>query len=104
MNIPKSTLILILISIVVGCASTTPVTKYLPEQRQNVFPFFTSGQPIAAVQADEAFMLMSLEPTHVAGRPYIRLWLLYQNTSDQPYLLEPLKFTTLTTKCISRGI
>ena len=104
MNIPKSSLILILISIVVGCASTTPVTKYLPEQRQNVLPFFTSGQPIAAAQADEAFMLMSLEPTHVAGRPYIRLWLLYQNTSDQPYLLEPLKFTTLTAKCISRGM
>jgi hypothetical protein len=68
-----------------------------------VFPFFTSGQPIAAIESDEAFMMLSLEPTHIASRPYIRLWLLYQNTTDTPYLLEPLNFVTLTTTRLSRS-
>ncbi len=102
MDLRRYASILILISIVLGCASTKPFTKYLPEQQENVFPFFTSGQPIGAIETAEAFLLLSLEPTYVAGRPYIRLWMLYQNTSDKPYLLEPLQFVTLTSTHISK--
>ncbi len=81
--------------IVLSCASTVPVTKYMPQKSKNIFPFFVSGQPIAAVQSEDAFLLLSLEPIILARRPYIRLWLLYQNTSNEPYLLEPLRFSTL---------
>ena len=100
MCIRNTVLAIVLFSFFVGCASTVvPVTKYNPEPQQNVFPFFTKGQPIAAVQIQDAFMLMALEPTRLG---YIRLWVLYQNTSDEPYLLEPLKLASLTTTRISK--
>jgi hypothetical protein len=79
-----------------GCASTVPEPKFMPEKSENVFPFFTKGQPIAAVHSTGAFMLVAIEPTVLANQRYFRLWLLYQNTSEEPYLLEPLEFTTLT--------
>jgi hypothetical protein len=92
-----------LFGVVLGCASTVPVTKYLPEQTENVLPFFTAGQPIAAVETPRSFLLLSLEPTVLANRPYVRLWILYHNISQEPYLLEPLRFTSLTITSISLG-
>lgn len=95
--------IILMITFFTGCASTVPEPKFMPEQSQNVFPFFTKGQPIAAVQSTSAFMLMSIEPTILANRRYVRLWILYQNTSEEPYLLEPKRFVSLTITSISKG-
>ncbi len=95
--------IIFMITFFTGCASTVPEPKFMPEQSQNVFPFFTSGQPIAAVQSVNAFILLSLEPTILADRRYFRLWILYQNISEEPYLLEPLRFVSLTIASISKG-
>lgn len=88
-----------------GCAIAVPVpvTKYCPEPQQNVFSFFADGQPIAAVQTQDAFLLMFLDPTMLGNMSYMRLWILYQNTSSQPYLLEPLKFASLMTTRISKN-
>lgn len=96
-------ILIILILLTLGCASTVPVTKYMPEKSDDIFPFFSSGQPIAAVGSENAFMLLSLDPDYMAGRPYIRLWMLYQNISDEPYLLEPLQVADLITTRISSG-
>lgn len=101
MHILNAVLVVVSISFVMGCASTIPVTEYCPEAQQNVFPFFFEGQPIAAIKTESAFMLLALEPTQLGSTIYLRLWVLYQNTSDQPYLLEPLKFADLTTTRIS---
>lgn len=87
--------------VALGCASSVPETKYLPNEAPNVSPFFSNGQPLAALQTDEAFLLLSLEPAVLGDANYMRMWLLYRNTSDTPYLLEPLKFATLTTTQIS---
>ena len=95
--------IILMITFFTGCASTVPEPKFMPEQSQNVFPFFTRGQPIAAIQSANAFMLLSLEPTILADRRYFRLWILYQNISEEPYLLEPLRFVSLTITSISKG-
>ena len=92
-----------MITFFTGCASTVPEPKFMPEQSQNVFPFFTRGQPIAAIQSANAFMLLSLEPTILADRRYFRLWILYQSTSEEPYLLEPKRFVSLTITSISKG-
>lgn len=103
MIIRKILRLFLLSAIILGCASTVPVPKFMPEQGQNVFPFFTKGQPIAAVQSTDGFMLLSMEPTILANRRYIRLWILYQNTSEEPYLLEPKSFVSLTITSISKG-
>ena len=95
--------IFLMITLFTSCATTVPETKYMPKESDDVFPFFSKGQPIAAVQSPNAFMLMSLEPTILADRRYVRLWILYQNTSEEPYLLEPKSFVSLTITSISKG-
>ena len=78
-----------------NCAPTVPVTKYLPQQDDNVMPFFTSGQPIASVKKDQAFLLLTVEPVIITRKPFVRLWVLYKNQSETPYLLEPQKFASI---------
>jgi hypothetical protein len=80
--------------LVLGCASNPP-TVYMPSAGEEVVPFFANGQPIAAVDSDEAFLLMAVEPARVGSMECARVWLLYQNKTDEPYLLEPMKFATL---------
>ena len=95
--------VIFMVAVIAGCASTTPETKFMPVESDAVFPFFTAGQPIASVQARDAFILLSLEPTILADEPYFRLWLLYQNTSEKPYLLEPLRSLSLRITSIAKG-
>lgn len=102
MRICGAILAIVLTLFTMGCASVVPVTKYCPEPQQNVFTFFTDGQPIAAIQTEDAFLLLALEPAMAGNSPYMRLWMLYQNMSNSPYLLEPLKFATLATTRISK--
>jgi hypothetical protein len=42
--------------------------------------------------------MLSLEPTEIASNGYMRLWFLYKNNSNSPFLLEPLKATVLRMK------
>ncbi len=99
----KTAGIVLIIAFFLSCATTIPETKYMPRESDDVFPFFTKGQPIAAVQSDNAFILLSMERTILANRRYFRLWILYQNISEEPYLLEPLKFTTFTLTSVSEN-
>jgi len=93
---PKSIVLgLLTMIITLGCASTLPVTKYLPREDENVLPFFSAGQPIAALETTTEFILLAVEPVIMFGDPYVRLWVLFNNRADDHYLLEPLKFATL---------
>jgi hypothetical protein len=94
--------IILLIIFLTGCASTVPETKLMPRESDNVFPFFKAGQPIAAVQSTNAFMLLSMDRTILAQQPFFRLWILYQNNSEEPYLLEPLRFVSLNVTSIAQ--
>ncbi len=86
-----------------GCASTVPEAKYMPQAGPGISPFFANGQPIACVEDSSMFMLTALEPALIGENAYIRLWLMYQNKSDSPYLLEPLKLATLSTIRVTDG-
>jgi len=94
--------IILMIIFITGCASTIPEIKLMPKASDSVFPFFTSGQPIAAVQSADAFMLLALERTTLGYGPYFRLWILYHNISEKPYLLEPQRFVSLNVTSISK--
>jgi len=89
--------VLILIAIF-SCASTKPPVIYLPTQNSEVMSFYRNGLPIGVVNTDSSFIVFLLEPTEVSGTDYIRLWLLYKNNSNAPFLLEPLKAVKLSIK------
>lgn len=84
--------VLILLS---GCASTTPEAVFLPVRSSETVPFFRNGIPIGALKSDSSIVMISLEPTEIAHHKYMRLWLLYMNNSNTPFLLEPLKALVL---------
>ncbi len=86
----------LVLCVMVGCTSTMPKTIYLPKLGPSVFGYFAKGQPIAAVKSDGAFVLTALEPI-VIGRTYMRLWVMYRNDSEVPYLMEPGGFVRMTT-------
>ena len=89
-------LILVLITLILyGCASTKPPIIYLPTQNSEVMSFYRNGLPFGVISTDSSFIIVLLEPTKVAGTKYMRLWLLYKNSSKTPYLLEPLEAVKL---------
>lgn len=90
-------LILVLTTLILSsCASTKPPVIYLPTQNSEVMSFYRNGLPIGVVNTDSSFIIVLLEPTDVSGADYMRLWLLYKNNSNAPFLLEPLKAVKLS--------
>jgi len=75
----------------VGCASTRPGHVYLPTDDEAVYSYFVDGIPFALVQTECAEVVASLEPTRIGNSQYLRVYLSYENLTDEPYLLEPLR-------------
>ncbi|MCU0606497.1 MAG: hypothetical protein MUF78_03550 [Candidatus Edwardsbacteria bacterium] len=71
-------------------------TVYYPEPTDNSKTYYLNGIPLSAVYADSSYIMMYLETGKIAGETYAKLWLLYQNLSEEPYLLEPLNHVKLT--------
>jgi hypothetical protein len=82
---------------VAGCASTVPLTVFQPRDTASVKSFFHAGAAIGAVYGDSVFALVQMEPFYLQqeGKDYARLWLLIQNRSSRPMLVEPLKCAVL---------
>ncbi|MBU1356282.1 MAG: hypothetical protein KJ620_06905 [Candidatus Edwardsbacteria bacterium] len=53
--------------------------------------YFLNGIPFSVTNRDSSYIVLALEQDKIAGYNYMRLWLLYQNKIDNPYLYEPLK-------------
>jgi len=70
-------------------------TVYYPSPSATSNTYYLNGIPFNVNNGDSSYMVMALETDKVVGNPYLRLWLLYQNKTDSPYLLEPLKFLKL---------
>jgi hypothetical protein len=87
-------LLLLLLALLSGCASTKPPRVFQPGGK-DVEWYFLNGLPIGATSDDQSFFLFSLEPAQVSGRRYMRLWLLFQNKSNNPYLVDPQATVTL---------
>ncbi len=88
--------LMLIISILSGCVSTTPPMIFVPQQDPQVLSFYRNGLPIGAISTDSSFIMISMEPTDLSRTRYMRLWFLYENNSSQPYLLEPLKTVNLS--------
>lgn len=90
-------LILAASGILLGCAHTSNIvpTVFLPSGNKEVQSYYVNGVPIGALVTDSCSMLVSLDAVSVAGSDYLRVWLLYRNDSNQPYLLQPQEFAKI---------
>ena len=60
--------------------------------------YYRNGLPIGAIVHDSTLIMLSLEPTELVGTRYMRLWFLFRNGTDAPFLLEPMKCVKLSIK------
>jgi len=91
-------LVLVLVMLPAGSFAARPAQPkkiYLPTQTSQITPFYINGVPMGAVESDSAFIMVSLEFVELGSAGYMRLWLLYSNETNLPYLLEPLNSFTL---------
>jgi len=72
-----------------GCAPTIIPTIYAPIERENVKCIYSKGQAIAAVKTSDFSFLCLLDQASIGGEPYFRMWLLCNNNSEAPFLLQP---------------
>ncbi len=79
-----------------GCAASVPPIVYEPTATDSVYSFYQNGYALGTVGNDSCRVVAELELSQVAGDNYVRLWLLYYNSSDSPFLLDPMKAARLT--------
>jgi hypothetical protein len=81
--------------VMIGCASSAPPTIFMPKESGQLTSFYRNGIPIGSMKCDSATMMMQLGTEEIIGTHYVRVWVLYQNNSTTPYLLEPMKTISL---------
>jgi hypothetical protein len=90
----------VLLLFAAGCASTVPLPVFQPKDKAGVQSFFRNGAAIGAIEGDSMFALIQVEPVRVGEYSYARLWLLVQNQSSKPLLVEPMKCASLRIESI----
>jgi len=66
---------------------------FFPKESPDIYCIYgtVSSLPIGIFFSDSAFYMYSLETAIIDSEKYVRLWLLYQNLSQTPYDLNPMK-------------
>jgi hypothetical protein len=72
-----------------GCAPVIIPTIYAPRETENVKCIYSKGQAIAAVKTNDFSFLCLLDQATIGGESYFRVWLLCNNNTEAPFLLEP---------------
>ncbi len=92
-------LLFLVCTILSGCSASAPPTVFEPASSDSVFSFYQNGYALGSVKLDSCRVVAELE----VGKnlrtypPYMRLWLLYYNTSGTPYYFDPMKDVKITT-------
>ncbi len=85
----------VVLTFILGCAQSQPPILLEPIPDENVTTIYSNGIPIASLNADSIFYLLSLDQVKVAGKQYFRLWVLVHNVADQTVLLDPIRLFRL---------
>ncbi|MFZ1082321.1 MAG: hypothetical protein WAO19_10400 [Candidatus Kryptoniota bacterium] len=89
-------LLALMASTLAGCAASIPPVVFEPTTTDSVYSFYQNGYALWTVGNDSCRVVAEVELSEVAGDDYMRLWLLYYNSSGSPFLLDPLKAARLT--------
>lgn len=86
----KVLLVALLPFIIWGCSSSSRnLLVYETMPFDNGYSYFANGLPVASVSEGDKRILVTLEETELFSKKYVRAWVLVENRSDKPYLLEP---------------
>ncbi len=72
-----------------GCVPVIIPTIYAPRETENIKCIYSKGQAIATVKTKDFSFLCLLDQATIGGKSYFRMWLLCNNNSEAPFLLEP---------------
>ncbi len=86
----------LLLLFVSGCATSNHFLIYEAKPSNNIYTFYSNGIPITSIKNENFFVLLSTEETYLLHKTYLRVWILYQNNSESPVILEPYNLATLT--------
>lgn len=75
-------------TIVIGCASSIPAKVFQPTG-EGVEWYYVNGLPFGVIEDESSLLLLTLEPTSISSRRYMRLWILCQNKDQKSFLLDP---------------
>ena len=91
----KKLIFLIVLSLLLSSCSGNKYLIYEPSPTDEIFTFYSNGMPIGSYTADSSFILFSADEIDLFGKPYLRVWLLYENTSNSIYTLEPYNLISI---------
>lgn len=79
-----------------GCSGgNTAIIKtysvvYEPVRENNVKSYYVGGLPMGSFTDEKYSILFALQSAEVADRTYLRLWVLYENNTDEEFLFDPV--------------
>jgi hypothetical protein len=70
---------------------------FFPKKSENTYCIYATApsMPIGILFSDSGMYMYSLDTAVVDSEKYLRLWLLYENLSQTPYLLDPMRCARL---------
>lgn len=73
-----------------ACGSAALPVIFVPPAQQGVAYFYRDGRPFVITSIDSVLVTFVLDySVRLAGKDYIRVWLLVHNTSQSDFLLDP---------------
>jgi hypothetical protein len=88
-----------ILPLTLSCATSPPPYVYMPTEDGSTLALFSQGVPYALQRTDCSEVRSCLDRVRMAGDRYVRVWILYQNTSPDTVLFDPfacLKLGSIT--------
>lgn len=84
-----------------GCSSESQLIKkyetiYEPVKEDGMVMYYISGFAFGAYSTDKYSVIFNVQPAFILDNNFLTFWLLYKNTDDKEYLLEPAKIMRMT--------
>ena len=72
-----------------GCATSLPPTVFVPSETPDATSYYREGKAYTALEDPVGAVLLTMRPTTLAERPFLKLWLRVENYSGRDFLLDP---------------
>jgi hypothetical protein len=91
----------VLILFVSGCSSQSELirkykTVYEPVKKDSITSYYVGGLPFGAYANETYSLIYTVQPAKIAGTDYLSFWLLYKNSAEEEYLIEPTKIVKMS--------
>ncbi|MBX7047286.1 MAG: hypothetical protein K1X86_15760 [Ignavibacteria bacterium] len=89
------------ILLISGCSSESHLVQkyeriYEPVKDNGMIMYYISGFAFGAYSTDKYSIIFNVQPAFIFDQNFLTFWLLYKNTDDKEYLLDPSKIIKMT--------